>query len=82
MEQHALHQDQFDRHSSRRAMPNRLILVRHGESEQNVINRLAKKGELKDYPLVLVRFQIGNLDSQSRSPTPRYLNKIFGRVTT
>lgn len=34
----------------KRAMPHRLILIRHGESEQNVINRLVKRGELSDYP--------------------------------
>jgi broad specificity phosphatase PhoE len=40
------HQEQ----SVKRSMPSRLILIRHGESEQNVINRLVKKGEMPDYP--------------------------------
>jgi broad specificity phosphatase PhoE len=43
-------QRSLEEQSIKRAMPQRLILIRHGESEQNVINRLVKKGELPDYP--------------------------------
>lgn len=50
MQQQSLRHDEPDKQASKRAMPNRLILVRHGESEQNVINRLVKKGEIEDYP--------------------------------
>lgn len=32
------------------AMPARLVLVRHGESEANIINRAIKKGKIQNYP--------------------------------
>lgn len=34
----------------RSLMPERLVVVRHGESEANVINRAIKHGELNEYP--------------------------------
>lgn len=32
------------------AMPDALVMIRHGESEINVINRALKRGEIKEYP--------------------------------
>jgi hypothetical protein len=33
-----------------RAMPERLVMTRHGESEINVINRALKHGAISEYP--------------------------------
>ena len=35
-------------------MPRRMVFVRHGESEANIINRMFKKGEISEYPEVFL----------------------------
>ena len=47
------HQDQPHRLPTR-VMPDKLVMIRHGESEINVINRALKRGHISDYPAAVL----------------------------
>ncbi len=61
-------------------MPDTLVLIRHGESEINVINRAMKRGELSDYPAEVLsipdrEFRLSALGKQQAEATGQWLKE-------
>lgn len=64
------------------SMPNKLVLIRHGQSEANIINKKVRHGELKEFPESYAKtpdreFRLSDLGREQAKATGHYLKTTY-----